>query len=113
MTSSSAPEDWQQDTSNSTNFEYFDTTTGENRITAGIVADERVNEPQIINLGVHRRSTLEFDFDPTDGIIDIPSVPGLNNILLIANGDNDDRFTGRYLQQFRAFQRTVFLPLWK
>ncbi|MEO2242794.1 MAG: hypothetical protein ABGX49_03915, partial [Candidatus Poseidoniia archaeon] len=45
---------------------------------------------QIINLGIQRNTTLEFDFDPTDGIIDIPSVPGLNNILLIANGDNDD-----------------------
>ena len=81
---------WQQDTSNSANFEYFDATTGDNRIAAGIVAAGRVNEPQIINLGIHRNTTLEFDFDTEDGIIDIPATPGLNNIVLIANGDNDD-----------------------
>ena len=85
---------WQQDTSNSQNFEYFDATTNDNRIAAGIVAADRVNHPILLNLGTVRDSTLEFDLD-NDGIIDpllgdIPSIPGVNNILLIANGDNDD-----------------------
>ena len=74
---------WQQDTSNSQNFEYFDATTNDNRIAAGIVAADRVNHPILLNLGTVRDSTLEFDLD-NDGIIDpllgdIPSIPGVNN----------------------------------
>ena len=85
---------WQQDTSNSQNFEYFDSTTSDNRIAAGIVAGDRVNHPIMINLGQVSDSTLAFDLDE-DGVIDpqlgdIPSIPGMTNILLIVNGDNDD-----------------------
>ena len=80
---------WQQDTSNSQNFEYFDAATGDNRIAAGIVAGDRVNHPVLLNLGTVRDSTLAFDTDG-DGDIDIPAIPGMTNVLLIANGDNDD-----------------------
>ncbi|MGE4618763.1 MAG: hypothetical protein AAEJ04_03025, partial [Planctomycetota bacterium] len=85
---------WQADTSNSQNFEYYDATSGDNRIAAGIVAADRVNHPSMLNLGTVRQSTLEFDLDE-DGIIDpllgdIPAIPGMTNLLLIANGDNDD-----------------------
>jgi len=87
---------WQQDTSNSANFEYFDATTGDNRIAAGIVSAERVNHPQIMNLGRYGNYTLEFDLDddgeitPPPAGVDIAAIPGLTNIILIANGDNDD-----------------------
>ena len=81
---------WQQDTSNATNYEYFDATTGENRLCAGVVAVERVNDPQILNLGSDRNLSLEIDFDPEDGIVDIPSIPGLSNILLMSCGDDDN-----------------------
>ena len=84
---------WQQDTSNSANFEYFDATTGDNRIAAGIVSAERVNHPQIMNLGRYGNYTLAFDLDG-DGEItppgDVEAIPGLTNIVLVANGDNDD-----------------------
>ena len=54
---------WQQDTSNSASFEYYDTSTGDNRIAAGIVSAERVNHPQIMNLGRYGNDTLAFDLD--------------------------------------------------
>ncbi|OUU20051.1 MAG: hypothetical protein CBC13_11205 [Planctomycetia bacterium TMED53] len=86
---------WQNDTDNSQNFEYYDVTTGDNRLAAGIVAQGRVNTPAMLNLGVVRDSTLAFDLsDPPDGEIDplagdIASVPGMTNLLVIANGDDD------------------------
>ncbi len=86
---------WQNDTDNSQNFEYYDMTTGDNRLAAGIVAAGRVNAPSMLNLGTVRSSTLEFDLsDPPDGEIDpsvgdIASVPGMTNLLVIANGDDD------------------------
>ena len=86
---------WQNDTDNAQNFEYYDVTTGDNRLAAGIVSGSRVNTAALLNLGQVRNSTLEFDLtDPPDGIIDpltgdIPSVPGMTNLLVIANGDDD------------------------
>ena len=85
---------WQNDTDNSQNFEYYDVTTGDNRLAPGIVAEGRVNTPSLLNLGTVFSSTLEFDLDE-DGEInplagDIVSVPGMTNLLMVANGDNDD-----------------------
>lgn len=85
---------WQNDTDNSQNFEYYDVTTGDNRLAPGIVAEGRVNTPSLLNLGTVFSSTLEFDLDD-DGEInplagDIVSVPGMTNLMMIANGDNDD-----------------------
>ena len=87
---------WMTDTDNSQNLEYYVAATGENRLAPGIFIEERVNTPSMLNLGIVFSSTLEFDLsNPPDGVIDplagdIVSIPGMTNLMMIANGDNDN-----------------------
>ena len=63
-----------------TSAEYYDASTGLNATAQGISMNQRANQVVMMNLGRFNRKTPDGE-------------PGVNNILLVTNGD-DDRAAG-------------------
>jgi len=78
---------WQADTTKMSGLETYDIANGVNTLGQGVVLSARVNDAHLINAGRFNPLTPPFDVND-DGLID-GGIAGVNNVILIANGDGD------------------------